>query len=102
MVRETRNPGAGDLKDEPRNERVARISFGPCPVPVVPYSRFTKMPADIDASAVWRVIGPTVGRNFDRPLWLQFVAVYLEGLNHGAGVMEACMGHTEAGGGPQR
>jgi len=69
-------------------ERTTRIGFGPCVVPVVPYSSFTRMPAGIDTFAMWRVIGPTVGRNIDRPLWLQFVAVYMEGLNHGAGVME--------------
>jgi hypothetical protein len=35
--------------------------------------------------ACWELVGPTIERNIDRPLWMQFCVAYLEGLNHGAG-----------------
>lgn len=68
-------------------ERVQRVGFGPCVVPVVPYSSFSRFPPGLDTYGVWRIIGPTVQRNLDAPLWLQFCAVYLEGMNHAAGVI---------------
>lgn len=64
-----------------------RVSMGPCPVPLVPYSHFSRFPPGIDVHAVWKIIGPTVQRNMDKPMWLQFCAVYIEGLNHAAGVL---------------
>lgn len=61
-----------------------RISLGPCPVPLYTYSAFTRMPRGV-MEDLWRLVGPTVERNIDRPLWAQFCAAYYEGLNHGAG-----------------
>ncbi len=64
------------------------VSIGPCVVPVYPFKAFSRFPPDIDFYDVWRVVGPTVQRNIGAPLWMQFCAVYLEGLNHAAGLME--------------
>lgn len=67
------------------NERTIRVSIGPCPVPLYPYSAFSRFEG-IDFYQVWRLVGPTVDRNINAPLWAQFCAVYLEGMNHAAGV----------------
>lgn len=76
------------MNDLTAKKRVMRVELGPCTVPIVPVSSFSRIPEGIDRYALWRLIGPTVGRNIDKPLWLQFCAVYLEGLNHGAGLVE--------------
>jgi hypothetical protein len=34
---------------------------------------------------VWQLIGPTIERNINQPLWAQFCAIYLEGMAHAAG-----------------
>lgn len=60
------------------------VRIGPCQVLTYPIRAFTRFPADIDFTDVWRLVGPTVQRNMNAPLWAQFCAVYLEGLNHGA------------------
>lgn len=61
-----------------------RVSFGPGPVSSYPYSAWSRLPRGVSES-LWQLVGPTVQRNIDQPLWAQFCAVYFEGLNHGAG-----------------
>ena len=63
---------------------ILRVSIGPCPVPLYPIGAFSRFPEGIDLDDVWRLVGPTVHRNINAPLWAQFCAIYLEGLNHGA------------------
>lgn len=59
--------------------------LGPCPIPFYPVDawdtwKLTKM----QRYELWRLVGPTVERHQERfPLWMVFVAVYLEGLAHG-------------------
>lgn len=60
------------------------MSFGPGPVPTYPISAFSRLPHGI-AEELWKLVGPTVDRNINLPLWAQFVVVYYEGLNHGSG-----------------
>jgi hypothetical protein len=69
--------------------RTQSVGIGPCVVPIYPISAFTRFPADIDMHEVWRLVGPTVQRNITAPLWLQFCAIYLEGLRHGVAVSNA-------------
>lgn len=64
------------------------VTLGPCVVPCYPITAFSHFPKDIDMREVWRLIGATVERNASAPLWLQFCALYLEGLNHGAAASE--------------
>lgn len=64
------------------------VSIGPRSVPLYPVSAFSRFPPEIDMHAVWALIGPTVQRNANAPLWAQFCAAYLEGLNHGAAASE--------------
>lgn len=62
-----------------------RVAFGPTVVPYYPHTAFSSFPKDIKFWDVWKLVGPTVERNMNAPLWAQFCAIYLEGLNHGAG-----------------
>lgn len=71
-------------------KRLHFITLGP-PIPIVPVSHFTPLPLDQNQLAeVWKVIGPSVEHNMRKnaPLWEIFAAAYLEGLNHGAALME--------------
>lgn len=63
------------------------VRLGPCVVPTYPMSAFSRFPPDINFTDVWRLVGPTVQRNMNAPLWVQFCSVYLEGLNHGSEAM---------------
>lgn len=61
-----------------------RVSIGPCPVamyPITVYSRISRS----ELETAWQLVGPTVERNIDRPLWMQLAVAYIEGLNHGSG-----------------
>lgn len=60
------------------------VNIGPCVVPTYSLRSFSRFPRDIEMYAVWKLVGPTVQKNIGHPLWLQFCAVYLEGLNHGS------------------
>lgn len=65
------------------------VRIGPCVVPNYSVKAFSHFPSNIDFMDVWRLVGPTVERNINAPLWMQFCAIYLEGLNHAAGIMES-------------
>lgn len=67
-----------------RGEHGLRI--GPCKFPTYPISAFSDFPPGIKAADVWRIIGPTVEQNINKPLWQQLCAIYIEGLNHGHGI----------------
>lgn len=63
------------------------VTLGPSAVAVVPVRDVTRLPGNLDSVALWRLIGPTVQRNLSRPLWQQFMAVYLQGIENGAAAM---------------
>jgi hypothetical protein len=67
--------------EKPR--RTMQCTIGPCAIPIYPVTAFTRIP-NLDRYDAWRLVGPTVHRNINAPLWQQFMAVYLEGLNHGS------------------
>lgn len=62
------------------------VALGPSVVPLYPVTAFSRF-TGIDFREVWKLVGPTVNRNINAPLWAQFCATYLEGLNHGAGTV---------------
>jgi hypothetical protein len=74
-------------KDLSRRERCDMVRLGPCVVPTYSVKAFSRFPPEIDFMDVWRLVGPTVQRNIGAPLWMQFCAVYLEGMNHAAGTI---------------
>ncbi len=66
--------------------RMMSCSIGPSVIPIYPVSAFSRLPAGIKAMELWQLVGPTVHHNINKPLWMQFVAVYFEGLNHGSAI----------------
>lgn len=65
--------------------RAQAVSIGPRTIgKVYPYSAYSRITRE-QIETAWQLVGPTIERNIDRPLWMQFAAAYLEGLNHGAG-----------------
>ena len=62
-----------------------RISIGPCPVETYPVSAYSPL-RRAELETAWQLVGPTIERNIDKPLWAQFAAAYIEGLNHGSGI----------------
>lgn len=62
-----------------------RVSLGPCPVSMYPITAFSSLKRS-DLETAWQIVGPTIERNINAPLWAQFAAAYIEGLNHGAGI----------------
>jgi hypothetical protein len=60
-----------------------RVSIGPGAVAIYPVSAFTRVPNEA-LKDIWQVIGSTVEKNINRPLWMQYCAIYWEGLNHGS------------------
>ena len=71
-----------------RTHRHSSPIMGPTPAPIVPLTGFSRVRLSKDQQdAIWDIIAPTIHRSMNRlPLWKVFTAVYLEGLNHGAGV----------------
>ena len=63
------------------------VSLGPSVVPLYPVTAFSRFPRGISFRDVWTLVGPTVDKNLNAPLWAQFCAVYLEGMNHALGAM---------------
>ena len=65
------------------------VSVGPLPVPIYPIQAFSPTPPGVKSEEVWRLIGPCVEYNIRKvPLWKVFVAVYIEGLQHGAALAD--------------
>jgi len=66
-------------------KREQRASIGPCPVPsyqVKDWNEYKLSRAQL--YDFWRIVGVTVSKHQERfPLWMVFVAVYVEGLTHG-------------------
>jgi hypothetical protein len=64
------------------------VRLGPCAVPRLPYKDFSAAKISRDEEyGLWRIIGPTVERNLNQPLWRQFVIVYMQGIQNGAAAM---------------
>lgn len=63
-------------------------TIGP-PHPTAPISQFSRIDPEL-LKLVWQLCGPSVERNLYRPhkLWELFAACYVEGFDHGKGVME--------------
>jgi hypothetical protein len=58
------------------------------PYPVAAWSK-SKAFGNIDWEMLWRICGSTVEKHIQiMPMWKVFVAVYFEGLMHGAGVQK--------------
>lgn len=66
------------------------VSLGPCAVPVVCVKQFSKLQMSrATLKEVWQLIGPSVEMNITRlPMWEVIAAAYLEGMNHGAGIVQ--------------
>lgn len=69
-------------------ERKQLVGLGPS-APVVPFSHFSKIRLkESEWEALWSVCGPSVARNLGHTeLWKVIAMAYLEGLNHGAGLV---------------
>lgn len=66
-----------------------RVSLGPGAVATYPITAYSSL-SRADLVTAWQLVGPTVERNIDKPLWMQFAAAYVEGLNHGSGYEREC------------
>lgn len=71
------------------------VSIGGSAIPNVPTKDFSAIPEKLLAGA-WELVGPSVERNIQKhPLWKVIAAAYIEGVNHGAGAIEAAHGIKE-------
>ena len=59
-------------------------------VPLVPVTQFSKLRLTNDQMRdAWSICGPSVAANINKsPLWIAITMAYLEGLCHGAGLMQ--------------
>lgn len=62
-----------------------RVAFGPRTITAYPHSAFSHITRE-QLETAWQIVGPTIERNIDQPLWAQFAAAYFEGLNHGSAI----------------
>lgn len=60
-----------------------RVAFGPRTITAYSHKAFSHITRE-HLETAWQLVGPTIERNIDRPLWMQFAAAYYEGLNHGS------------------
>lgn len=66
------------------------VSVGPTAVEHYGAKAFSRLPSDVRAEELWKLIGPTVDANLlKHPLWKVFAICYFEGLQHGVASLSA-------------
>jgi hypothetical protein len=69
-------------------KRAHFVHLGP-QSPMVPFGDFNKVRlSDEQLREAWTIVGPTVEKNANLPLWELLTVVYLDGLQIGYGIAE--------------